>query len=171
LLKAACKKYGRNLHTDIYVPWISGKGDIILGDNVIVDGFLSLSFAARYTSNPTLTIGDNTGLGHNCTITVAKEVNIGRYCRIASDVFIFDSSGHPSDPERRQRGEPADAEEVRPVTICDNVWIGRRAIIHPGVTIGEGSIVSAGAVVMTDVPDYTIVAGNPARKIASLRSV
>jgi acetyltransferase-like isoleucine patch superfamily enzyme len=57
---------------------------------------------------------------------------------------------------------------VKPVRIHDNVWIGRNAIVHPGVTIGEGSIVSAGAVVMSDVPPMSIVAGNPARKIGTL---
>ena len=55
---------------------------------------------------------------------------------------------------------------VKPVTISDNVWIGQRGIICPGVTVGEGAVVSAGSVVMTDVAPYTIVAGNPARRIS-----
>jgi acetyltransferase-like isoleucine patch superfamily enzyme len=54
------------------------------------------------------------------------------------------------------------------VTIEDNVWIGRNAVICPGVTVGEGSVVSGGAIVMSDVPPYSIVAGNPARKIGVL---
>jgi acetyltransferase-like isoleucine patch superfamily enzyme len=53
------------------------------------------------------------------------------------------------------------------VTIGDNVWIGRRAIIMPGVTIGEGSVISSGAVVMNDIPPFTVAAGNPARRVAS----
>jgi maltose O-acetyltransferase len=65
-------------------------------------------------------------------------------------------------------GEPARYEDVRPITVGDNVWIGTGAIIFPGVTIGDNSVVSTGSVVMTDVPANVIVAGNPARKIATL---
>uniref|UniRef100_Q3AQI9 Acetyltransferase (Isoleucine patch superfamily)-like protein n=1 Tax=Chlorobium chlorochromatii (strain CaD3) TaxID=340177 RepID=Q3AQI9_CHLCH len=55
--------------------------------------------------------------------------------------------------------------QEKPVTIGDNVWIGARAIICPGVAIGEGAVIAAGAVVIKDVPPYTIVGGNPARYI------
>ena len=65
-------------------------------------------------------------------------------------------------------GSPVASEEVKPVTIEDNVWIGKRAIIMPGVTIGQGSIVAGGAVVMVTVPPNTIVAGNPARLLKKL---
>jgi acetyltransferase-like isoleucine patch superfamily enzyme len=99
---------------------------------------------------------------------VAKEIRIGRHCAISTDVWIFDSSGHPLDPTARLAGLPPAPEDVRPVVIEDNVWIGRRAIVFPGVTVGQGSIISAGSVVMSDVPPNTMVAGNPARKIATL---
>ena len=56
-------------------------------------------------------------------------------------------------------------EEERPVYIGNDVWIGDRALILPGVHIGDGSIIAAGAVVTKDVPPYSIVAGVPARKI------
>ena len=95
-------------------------------------------------------------------LTIGKEIRIGRYCLIAANVFMFDSGGHATDPESRRQGLPPADDQVRPITLEDNVWIGRNAIIFPGVTIGEGSVVFAGAVVMTDVPPYTIVAGNPA---------
>ena len=78
---------------------------------------------------------------------------------------MFDSSGHPVDPEARRAGHAASSDDVRPITVGDNVWIGGRAIIHPGVTIGDQSVVSAGAVVMSDVPAYAVVAGNPARVV------
>lgn len=168
LFKAACKQYGRGVHTDVYIHWISGRGDIILGDDVLVDGKCAIAFAARFTAVPVLDIGDGTSIGFNCMFTVGKRIKIGRHCHIASDVWLFDSSGHPTDPAKRLSGAPPGGDDVRPITIGDNVWIGRRAIIFPGVTIGEGSVVSAGAVVMSDVPANTVVAGNPARKIASL---
>jgi serine acetyltransferase len=168
IFKAYCKKYGRGLHTDVFIHWITGKGDIILGDDVVVDGKCGFGFATRFTERPTLRIGDHTGIGHGCTFTVAKSVTIGSYCRIAGHVWIFDSPGHPSDPAKRLANLPPDPNDVRPVSIGDNVWIGQRAIIFPGVTIGENSIVGPAAVVTSDVPPNTVVFGNPARKIAAL---
>ena len=81
---------------------------------------------------------------------------------------MFDSHGHPSDPQARLEDCAAPEAEVKPISIADNVWIGGRAVVFPGVTIGEGSVVSACAVVTTDVPAYSIVAGNPARRIGTL---
>ncbi len=130
------------------------------------DGKSSITFAARFVDRPVLKVGDGTGVSHNCTITVAKKIVIGRNpCRIASDVFMFDSSGHAKDPESRRTGAPPDDDDVRPITVGDDVWIGRRCIIFPGITIGAGSILSSGSIVMSDVAPGAIVAGNPARKI------
>ena len=168
LFKAYCREYGCNLHTGVFLHWVQGRGDIILGDDVIFDGKSSITFAARYCDRPTLRVGSNTGFNHNVTLVVGREITIGSHCRIAGGVAIFDVNGHPADPEARREGRPPSPEEVKPVRIGDNVWIGRNAIIHPGVRIGEGSIVSAGAVVMSDVPPLSVVAGNPARKIGVL---
>jgi acetyltransferase-like isoleucine patch superfamily enzyme len=169
LFKASCARYGRGVRTDVYIHFIQGKGDIILGDDVIVDGKCCFHFASRVSVRPTLSIGDHSGVGHNCHFSVAKRIDIGRHCRIASDVWMFDSPGHPSDPEPRRLGRPPGDGDVRPIVVGDNVWIGGRSIIFPGVTIGEGSIVSAGSVVLGDIPPFTVVAGNPARRIASLK--
>jgi len=169
LFKAACTRYGKGVHTDIYIHCIMGKGDIVLGDRVLMDGKCVIAFASRFTEHPTLSVGDNTGIGHLCRFTIGKRITIGRNCRLAGEVWLFDSPGHPADPEARRQGISAADEDVRPITIGDNVWIGRRALIFPGVTIGEGSIVAAGAAVMSDVPPYTAVAGNPARKISALK--
>jgi acetyltransferase-like isoleucine patch superfamily enzyme len=165
MFKAYCKQYGRRLRTGIYLHWIQGAGDIVIGDDVQVDGKCSIAFAARFADRPLLQIGDHTKIGHSCHFTVGKEIRIGRHCLIAVHVYLFDSPGHPTDPELRRQGLPPTDDQVRPIVIEDNVWIGRNAAIFPGVTIGEGSVVSAGAVVMSDVPPYTVVAGNPARKI------
>lgn len=168
LFKAYCRRYGRGVRTGVYIHWVQGKGDIILGDDVLVDGKCAFSFAARYTPRPTLSVGDYTEIGHNCRFSVGKRITIGRYCHIASDVWMLDSSGHPADPEARLAGLPPNAEDVQPIVIEDNVWIGSRSVIFPGVTVGQGSIVSAASVVTGDVPANTLVAGNPARKVRSL---
>lgn len=166
--KAHCARYGRNVHTGVFLHWIQGRGELTVGDNVLVDGKCSFTFAARFSDRPALLVGDDTGIGHACSFTVGKKITIGRRCRIAGYVSIFDSPGHPADPAARMAGAPVPADEVRPVVIEDNVWIGERAIVMPGVTIGEGSVVASGAVVMMDVPPNTMVAGNPARLLRKL---
>lgn len=168
LFKAYCTKYGRNLHTGVFLHWIQGRGRIVLGDNVRIDGKSSFTFAARYSEHPTLEIGDNSGVGHNSVFVIGKRITIGKHCRLASNVYLFDSPGHPMDAAARMAGLPAAAEDVREIVVGDNVWIGSRAVIFPGVKIGEGSVVATGAVVMSDVPAYTLVAGNPARQVKSL---
>ena len=168
LFKAYCKSYGEHLHTDIYVHWIQGKGDIVVGHHVHFDGKSSITFAARFSDNPTLEVGDHTGISDGCAFMIGKRITLGRHVRVAAGVFMTDSNGHPAEPTARMEGAPPGDEEVRPITIHDNVWIGRRATVLPGVTIGEGSIVAAGAIVMSDVAPYTVVAGNPARKIGTV---
>jgi acetyltransferase-like isoleucine patch superfamily enzyme len=167
--KSYCTESGVGLRTSTFLHWIRGKGRLIVGNDVLIDGKCGVSFAARFSDSPTLKIGDRTEIGHNCSFTVAKQIVIGRDCHVASDVWFFDASGHPTDPEARRLGLPTPEAEVRPVTIGNDVWIGRRCVIFPGVTIGDGSVVSAASVVMQDVAPYTVVAGNPARRIASVQ--
>jgi acetyltransferase-like isoleucine patch superfamily enzyme len=168
LFKAYCKQYGRRLRTGVYIHWVQGKGDIILGDDVTIDGKCGITFAARFADRPTLRIGDGTGIGHNTRFTICKAITIGRYCRISGEVLIFDASGHSTDPASRAAGQPPREDEVRPVVIGDHVWIGVRSMIFPGVRVGEGSTISAGSVVRSHVPPYTVVAGNPARVVLKL---
>lgn len=168
-LKAHCKKYGTNVHTGCYLHWILGKGDIVLGDNVVLDGKIAIGFAARFSDRPVLEIGDNSGIGHNCRLVVGKRITIGKRTVISGDCIIMDSNGHQVDPAARVLGKPPEQEEVRPVTIGNDVWIGMNSIIFPGVRIGDGSVVSAGSIVRTHVPPYSVVAGNPARVMFRLK--
>jgi acetyltransferase-like isoleucine patch superfamily enzyme len=168
LFKAYCTRYGSDLHTGVYIHWVMGKGDIILGDHVTVDGKCDFIFTSRYTERPTIEIGDHTQINHRCSFLVSKRISIGCRCMVAAETAMLDSSGHPSDPAARLAYLPAKPEDVRPINIEDNVWIGMRCIILPGVKIGEGSIVAAGSLVRSDVPAYAIVAGNPAKKVADL---
>lgn len=169
MLKMYCSRYGKRLHTGVYLPFIMGRGDIVIGDDVLIGGKLDITFALRFAERPALHIGDRTGLGHLCSFSIAKRVTIGTDCRIAQGVWIFDSSGHPSDPEKRLASLPPSDADVSPVDIGNNVWIGTDSIIGPGVTIGDGAVVAAASVVLTSVPANTVVMGNPARRIASLQ--
>jgi acetyltransferase-like isoleucine patch superfamily enzyme len=168
LFKAQCTRYGKHLHTGIFVHFITGQGRIEIGDDVTIDGKIGIGFAARFASRPALRIGSHVYIGHSCSFTVAKSVSIGDHCYLAGNVTILDSPGHPLDPEARKAGSPPADEDVQPVAVGDNVWIAQRAIIMPGVTIGEGSVVAAGAIVTHDVPPNTLVAGVPARVVKRL---
>lgn len=104
-------------------------------------------------------------------------VEIGSFATISWNVVFMDNYRMPLSPEARRRVMIARAASTQapcadvssaPVRLCDNVWIGFDACVLPGVTIGEGSVVGARSVVTTDVPAYTVVAGNPAKAIRSL---
>lgn len=167
IFRSYCAQVGRGFHTDIYVHWVQGAGRIVIGDDVLIDGKCSFSFAARFSEQPTLKIGNRTGIGHGCTFVVAREITIGDDCRIAAGATFRDSPGHPIEPEARRRGEPPPAEAIQPIVVQDNVWIGAGAIIQGGVQIGAGSVIASGAVVLSSVPEYSLMAGNPARRIGT----
>lgn len=106
-----------------------------------------------------LYMGTGSGLGVNCQIQ--RPCHIGDYVLMGPDVVIF-TMNHKAD----RTDIPIGAQGMtgkRKVTIGNDVWIGQRAMIMPGVTVGDGSIIAAGAVVTKDVPPYSIVGGIPAR--------
>jgi maltose O-acetyltransferase len=90
-------------------------------------------------------------------------IHIGDNCMLAPGVHIYTAT-HPLDADARNSG----AEYGKPVTMGNNVWIGGRAIINPGVTIGDNAVVASGAVVVKDVPANAVVGGNPAKIIKML---
>ena len=125
-----------------------------------------------------ISLGDY-ALVHGARIICDAEVDIGPYALISWNVVLVDTYRLPLDVALRRRElervafrSPrsfAAPVPARPVRIGANVWIGFDSCILPGVTIGEGAIVGARAVVTEDVPPYTIVAGNPARVIRRLK--
>jgi len=84
---------------------------------------------------------------------------------MAPDVIILSKNHEYGSLDRPMRAQGEQAE--KPVIIGDDVWIGTRVVILPGVNVGKGAILAAGAVVTKDVPEYAIVGGNPARFIKS----
>ncbi len=99
-------------------------------------------------------IGDNTSVGDRTEIHAGRLVEIGSGCNIAWDVCIMDRDYHKFN---------SPTEEIRPVKIGSDVWIGCNSLILKGVTIGDGAVVAAGSVVTKDVAPKTLVGGNPAR--------
>jgi acetyltransferase-like isoleucine patch superfamily enzyme len=171
LFKAACKSYGRNVTTGVFVHYVVGNGDIVVGDDANIDGKSSFVFGARFSERPLLEIGARTYVGHRCSFSVSSRITVGSDCYIAGGCYFLDSPGHPLEPAKRLAHLPPDPEQIKPVTIGNNVWIGTEAMIMPGVTVGEGSVVAARSVVTADVPPYTVAAGAPARAIKRLEPV
>lgn len=131
--------------------WVGGKVMNHCGKHVNIER------NACFSSH--LSMGDYSGLGVNARIQ--GKVTIGNYVMMGQDVLIYTSNHEFSDtsiPMCQQK-----YKQENPVTICDDVWIGSRVVILPGVTINKGAIIGAGGVVSKDVPAYAVVVGNPAR--------
>lgn len=106
-------------------------------------------------------IGQNTTIGYHTFIYSSEEILIGRDCMIAPFVYIVDSS-HGTKPNSTMNTQP---NKTSPIIIEDDVWIGAKSIILPGVKIGKGSIIAAGSVVNSNVPEYSLYGGVPAKFI------
>lgn len=161
LFRARCAHIGKRLQME-RIPNCNGPVKIYLGDDVRLSGKPAFS-GGRIFPQPEIRIGDRTFIGHGAQFSVAKSIVVGKDVLIASGCWILDYSAHPLNPDRRIAGLQIDPEEVRPVRIEDKVWLGKNAIVLPGVTIGEGAVIGAAAVVTKDVPPGGICVGNPGR--------
>ena len=116
-----------------------------------------LHIGARFYQPKNVTIGKGTIIGDHVTLDGRDKLTIGDHVDIASQVMIFNSEHDLNSVGFDPKNEP--------VTVKDFVFIGPRAIILPGVTIDQGAVVAAGAVVTKDVAEMTIVGGVPAKEI------
>ncbi len=114
---------------------------------------------ARISSR--VTIGDNSGIGHRCELL--GEVHIGNDVLMGPEVIFFTVNHNYQDRSKTILSQGRSVE--KPIFIENDVWIGRRAMIMPGVTIGKGAVVAAGTIVTKDVPPFAVVGGVPAKII------
>ncbi|HZG13866.1 MAG TPA: sugar O-acetyltransferase [Candidatus Bathyarchaeia archaeon] len=117
--------------------------------------YIEPTFRCDYGYN--IHVGENFYANFDCVFLDVCEIRIGDNCFIAPGVHIYTAT-HPLDPDERITG----VEYGKPVQIGHNVWIGGRAVINPGVTIGNNVVIASGSVVTKDVPDDVVVGGNPA---------
>lgn len=113
-----------------------------------------------------LIFGKDVQLNDNVHIDAMELVRIGNNVLIASHVFISDNShgGYSEDSSCNPDIPPMERDYViKPVSIGDNVWIGEGVFITMGVNIGKGSVIGAHSFVNTDIPDYSIAVGTPAK--------
>lgn len=150
------------------LPYITGHGRISIGASVRLSGKSSIGFCNILKREPRLNVGDGTFIGHDCSLVLADSITIGKHCLLAGGVSIRDLDGHPTDAALRRDHRPTPCEGIRAVVIGDDVWIGADATILKGVTVGDRAIIGAGAIVTSDVPCDSVVAGNPARVIRTL---
>ena len=121
---------------------------------------VNIEHGAFFGSGREIEIGDYSGLGINCR--VGGPLSIGRDVMMGPDVMIYTRNHGISRVDIPMRLQVAPR---KPVVIGDDVWIAARVIILPGVNIGKGALLAAGAVITKDVPEYAIVGGNPANVI------
>jgi acetyltransferase-like isoleucine patch superfamily enzyme len=154
------------------VPTGGGRESIAIGDHTHVRGELLTFPKGR------IRIGNYCYVGEQTRIWAGDSISIGDRVLIAHLTTILDNATHPLDAAERHRhyrsilesGHPPDARfSPQPVRIDDDAWIGCSVVILPGVTVGRGAIVGAGSVVTSDVPPFSLVAGNPARVVRDLR--
>jgi maltose O-acetyltransferase len=107
--------------------------------------------------------GKNVFFNFNCVILDVMKVEIGDHVLVGPNVQIYTAT-HPLDAKTRNSW----LEYAKPIKIGNDVWIGGGAIIYPGVSIGDGAVIAAGAIVNKDVPANVVVGGNPAKIIKEI---
>lgn len=152
---------------------------LVIGDDSIVAGnFIFESSAGK------IVIGRHSYIGGGTFIS-RSSIEIGDNVTIAWGGTFYDHDSHSLDYMKRRKDIDDELDDIRngrnfiankdwsdvnskPIKICNDAWIGMNVIVLKGVTIGEGAIVGAGSVVTKDVPDWTVVAGNPATIVKKL---
>ena len=145
---------------------------LTIGDQSNVEGAIVFERA-----DVSVRVGSRTHIGSGTLIDAALEIEIGSDVLIAFDVLLMDHDSHALDFAARasdvtewvQGRKNWASVRTAPTRIGDKAWIGARAIVLRGVTIGEGAVIGAGSVVTQDVPAWSLAAGNPARTIRPLR--
>lgn len=139
-------------------PYLAGNGTLTLGPRVI---FRSIRTQIRLevAANAELNVGADVFINDGVNIYAARSVTIGADTLVGDWAMIYDTDFHPVSPDQ--------PPVVAPVTIGRNVWIGARAMVLAGSSIGDHSVIAAGCIVRGHVPPRSIVAGSPARVVRS----
>lgn len=143
-------------------PSVDNQGRLLIGNRVRLSSKIATLELATGPQG-VLEIGEGTYINYGCSIGATQSVCIGRECNIGTYVIIMDNDFHRLEPERRKE-TPVSA----PIVLEENVWLGARVIVLPGVTIGCGSVIGAGGVVTRDIPPRSLAVGVPARVIRSI---
>ncbi len=142
-------------------PIVENRGTLWIGDRVRIRS--TVVKTELIVDGGKLEICEGAYINYGCSIAARHLVRIGPNARIGTYVMIIDNNYHRLEPERRD-----ETPESAPVILEENVWLGGRVIVLPGVTIGAGSAVGAGSVVTRDIPPRSLAVGVPAKVIKDL---
>lgn len=126
------------------------------GSSILMGCFIYF-YTPFFRAEHKLILGPHCVINRRCTLDGRGGIHMGRNVSISPEVTLITSEHRVNDPDF--------GIEDKPIVLEDYAWLGSRAIVLPGVTVGEGAVAAAGAVVTKDVPAHTIVGGVPAKPI------
>jgi acetyltransferase-like isoleucine patch superfamily enzyme len=142
------------------LPVLYGGGTVIIGGQLMVRSRVArCELGAK--PNARLLIGKGVFINQGATIVASHDIQVGNDAQIGDFAAIYDTNYHRIDPDHPVK--------YAPVVIGANVWLGRGVLVLPGSTIGDHTVVSAGSVVVGNLPSRVLAAGNPARVMRELR--
>ncbi len=163
------KKFGKSSLIRPCFNALRGEKYISVGEGCYIGKLVQMTATDSFgdqSFTPKIEIGNNCSIGDFSHVTAINEIRLGNNVRMGKNILITDNSHGSSDlsmldipPNFRPLVSKG------PVIIDDNVWIGAKSCIMPGVHIGKGAIIGAGSVVTKDIPAAAIAAGTPARVI------
>ena len=143
-------------------PAVRNRGRMVIGERVqLVSTIATLELVAN--DGAELVIGPRSLVNFGCSLVAHDRVEIGADCHLGPYTMLSDNNYHRVEPDRRLERPPSE-----PIVVGDNVWIGARSMVMPGVTIGRDSCIGAGSIVTKDIPARTLAVGAPARVIRDL---
>jgi maltose O-acetyltransferase len=143
-------------------PVVKPHGRLIVRERARIDSRITRTELV-VDKGATLEIGESAFVNYGCSIAASKLVRIGARCNIGTFCILIDNAFHEIEPDRRHL-----RPESKPIVLAENVWLGARTIVLPGVTIGRDSVIGAGSVVTGDVPAGVVAAGVPAKVLRHL---
>lgn len=167
------KHFGKTSRIKPFFSYLRGAEYISIGSNCNIAAGVQLTAWDKYQDQvftPEIVLGDNCSIGEDSHITAINSIRLGNNVLLGKKILITDNAHGASSADLMDI-----APNYRPlwskgpIIIEDNVWIGEKSSIMPGVHIGKGTIIAANSVVTKDVPPYSVVAGVPADIIKSLR--
>lgn len=165
------KEVGNDIHFEYPISTI-GLSCISIGNNFTARKNIKLRAFKEFQDQkfePEIVFGNNVSIESDCHIGCINKIIIGNNVLIASNVYISDHMhGLPDYSDIEIAPLKRQLSSKGPVIIGDNVWIGEKVIVLPGVTIGKNSIIGANAVVTKDIPEYSIAVGIPAKVIKTI---